>query len=116
MRKTPVVLGVLSMVFGGITVLFSGVQMAAQPLTKQLMASIGKSVPQRQGEQNAGELFERLGKLSDELKVYNYLTNGIMLALSIALIFVGVLLYQRRAMSRPAAVTWSIAALAYLPL
>src|SRR5262245_10238427 len=115
MRKTPAVLGVLSMVFGGIVVLFSGIQLAAQSFTKQLARKVG-DLPQREGEPNVGEFLERAAKVAEELKVYTYLTNGIMLVLSIALVVVGIMLYQRRPQSRPAAVTWAIAALAYLPL
>ena len=61
-------------------------------------------------------MFDRLGKLTDELKLYTYLTASRCWPSSIALIIVGWLLYKRRVQSRKLSVVWAIAALAYLPV
>jgi beta-lactamase regulating signal transducer with metallopeptidase domain len=63
-----------------------------------------------------GPAFERLGRLTEELKPYTYLTGFAMLAFAIALIIVGWMLYKRRAQSRPSTIAWAIAALVYLPV
>ena len=119
MRKTPVVLGVLAMVFGGIQVLMSGVSLIGQPFSKQMINGMGKAfsgLPRQPGQPDVGDTFERLGRLSEELKLYTYLTGFAMLALSIALIVVGYLLYKRRGQARPFTVAWAITAIAYLPV
>ena len=119
MRKTPVTLGVLSMVFGGLQALMSGFGLLAQPMIKQMMGAVGKAfsgLPKGEGQPDMGQMMERIGKVTEELKVYNYLTNLTMVALSVALFFVGWLLYKRRLLARPLSVTWAIAALAYLPV
>jgi len=119
MRKTPVVMGVLAMVFGGIQVLMTGVGLVSAPFSKQMMGSMGKAfsgLPRPEGQPDVGDAFERLGKVTEELKLYTYLTGFAMLAFAIALIIVGSLLCKRRAQSRKLAVIWAIAALVYLPI
>ena len=119
MRKTPVVLGVLSMVFGGIQALMSVFGLLTQPFAKQMMGGFGKAfsnLPKQEGQPDMGQMFDRLGTLMDQVKVYNYLINFAMLAFAIGLIIVGWLLYKRRVQSRKLSVIWAIAALAYLPL
>jgi len=44
MRKTPVVMGVLAIIFGSIQVLMTGVGLASAPFSKQMMGSMGKGV------------------------------------------------------------------------
>ena len=119
MRKTPVVLGVLSMVFGGVQLLYSAVTLASAPLSKQMMGSMGKAfsrLPHKPGDPDMGGAIDKLSALMEELKLYTYLTSAAMVAFSITLILVGWLLYKRRVQSRKLAVTWAIAALAYLPV
>src|SRR6187401_2756355 len=119
MRKTPVVMGVLAMVFGGIQALMTVVSLASAPFSKQMMGGMGKAfsnLPRKAGEPDVSQVFERLGKLTEELKVWTYLTNFAMLAFAATLIIVGYLLYKRRAQSRKLTVAWAIAALAYLPI
>jgi hypothetical protein len=119
MRKTPVVMGVLAMVFGGLQVLMTGASLLSAPFSKQMMGSMGKAfseLPRKEGEPDVGDAFAKLGKLTEELKLYTYLTGFAMLALSITLIVVGYLLYRRRAQARPQAITWAITALVYLPV
>src|SRR6187551_1725176 len=119
MRKTPVVMGVLAMVFGGIQVLMSAVGLMSAPFSKQMMGGMGKAfsnIPRRPGEPDVADMFDRIAKVTEELKLYTYLTGFAMLAFSITLIIVGWLLYKRRAQSRKLSVAWAIAALAYLPI
>ncbi|HMF41312.1 MAG TPA: hypothetical protein VKQ32_11470 [Polyangia bacterium] len=119
MRKTPVVLGVLSMVFGGLQVLMTGIGLASAPFSKQMIGGMGKAfsgLPKQEGQPDVGQMFDKLAKLTDELKLYTYLTGFAMLAFSITLIILGWLLYKRRAQARPFSVAWGAAALAYLPV
>jgi hypothetical protein len=119
MRKTPVVLGVLAMVFGGLQLMFTGVGLASAPFSKQMMGSMGKAfqgLPHQAGQPDLGDAFAKLGKLTEELKVYTYLTGFGMFAFSIALIVIGWMLYKRRVQSRMLSVVWAAAALAYLPV
>jgi hypothetical protein len=119
MRRTPVVMGVLSMVFGGIQVLMSGIGLVSAPFSKQMMGGMGKAfsgMPRQPGQPDVGPMFERLARVMDDVKLYTYLINAAMLALSITLIILGWMLYKRRAQSRPLTIAWSVAALAYLPV
>jgi hypothetical protein len=119
MRKTPVVMGVLSMVFGGIQVLMSVVSLVSAPFSKQMMGSMGKAfsgLPRREGDPDVSEVFDKLAKVTEDLKLYTYLTGFAMLALATTLIIVGYMLYKRRAQARPVTVGWAAAALAYLPI
>ena len=119
MRKTPVVMGVLSIVFGSIQVLMTGAQLATAPFSKQMMGSMGKAfsgLPRREGDPDVGATFEKLGRVTEELKLYTYLTGFAMLAFAVTLIILGWMLYKRRAQARRFAVAWAAAALAYLPV
>jgi hypothetical protein len=119
MRRTPVVMGVLAMVFGGVQVLVTGIGLASQPFSKQMVGGMGKAfsgLPRVEGQADVGPAFERLGRLTDELKPYTYLTGFAMLAFAITLIIVGWMLYKRRAQARPATIGWAAAALVYLPV
>jgi len=119
MRKTPVVLGVLAMVFGGVQVLFTGIALVSELFSKKMIGGMGKAfsaLPKQQGQPDVGDMFNKLAKVTDELKLYTYLTGFAMLAFAITLIIVGWLLYKRRAQSRPLSVAWGAAALAYLPV
>src|SRR4029078_12240506 len=67
MRKTPVTMGVLSMVFGGVQILMSGVGLASQPYSKQVMGSMGKAfsgLPRSQGQPDMGPTFARLAAVA----------------------------------------------------
>src|SRR3569832_730899 len=103
MRKTPVVLGVLSMVFGGVQVLITGMSLMTAPFSKQMIGSMGKAfsgMPHQQGQPDVGHMFDKLAKLTDELKLYTYLTGFAMVAFSITLILIGIQMYKRRMQSR----------------
>jgi hypothetical protein len=119
MRKTPVVLGVLAMVFGGLQLLFTVITLISTPFSKQMMASMGNAfsgMPRREGEPDVSQALERIAKVTEELKLYTYLMGFAMLVFSAALIIVGYLLYKRRAQARTFTVAWSAAALAYIPV
>jgi hypothetical protein len=119
MRKTPVVMGVLSMIFGGIQLLMSALGLASAPFSKQMIGSMGKALsglPRQPGQPDVSDMFDKLGKLTEELKLYTYLTAAAMTVFSIALIILGWMLYKRRAQARPFSIAWAIAALAYLPV
>jgi hypothetical protein len=112
-------MGVLSMVFGGIQLMMSGLGLATAPLSKKMLGSMGKAfsnLPREPGQPDVGDMFARLGKMIEELKLYTYLTAGAMTVFAIALILIGVQLYKRRAQSRPLSIAWAAAGLAYLPV
>src|SRR5262249_32711718 len=110
MRKTPVVLGVLAMVFGGIQVLYSGFGLAMAPFSKQMMGGVSKAlsgVPKQEGQPDPQAMFDKLARLTEDLKLYTYLTGFAMLAFAITLIVLGYLLYKRRAQARPLTIAWA---------
>src|ERR1043165_516940 len=118
MRRTPVVMGVLSMVFGGLQVLITGATLASQSYSKQMMGGMGKAfsgMPRQEGQPDIGPMFERLARVMEDVKLYTYLTGFAMLPFSIALVIVGWMLYKRRAQSRPLTIAWAAAGLAYPP-
>lgn len=119
MRKTPVVMGVLSMVFGGITALITLVSLASAPFSKKMLSDMGDGfarAPHKEGMPDMKQAFASMAKVTEELKLYTYLTSFVMLAFSIALIVVGWLLYKRRAQARPFTIAWATGALVYLPV
>ena len=119
MRKTPVVMGVLAIVFGSIQLLVSGASLVSAPFSKEMTAHMGKAfsgLPRGEGEPDIAPMFDRIAKLTEELKLYTYLTGFAMLALAITLIIVGYMLYKRRAQARQFTIAWAAAALAYLPV
>ena len=112
-------MGVLSMVFGGIQVLMTGIGLASAPFSKQMMGGMGKAfsgMPHQPGQPDVAPVFERLARVMDALKLYTYLTGFAMLAFAITLIILGWMLYKRRAQSRSLTIAWAAAALAYLPV
>jgi hypothetical protein len=112
-------MGVLAMVFGGVQALVTGFGLASQPFSKQMMGGMGKAfsgLPRAEGQADVGPSFERLGRLTEELKPYTYLTGFAMLAFAIILSIVGWMLYKRRAQARSATIAWAAAALVYLPV
>jgi hypothetical protein len=119
MRKTPVVMGVLSMVFGGLQTAMSALTLASQPLSKGMMTDFSKAfsgLPKQEGQPDASAMFEQLGRITEELKVYNYALAGVMVVLSAALIVIGYQLFHRRPWARPLSIGWALTALAYLPI
>jgi hypothetical protein len=73
-------------------------------------------LPKQEGQPDPSAMFEQLARVTEELKVYNYVLNGVMVALSAALIVVGYQLFHRKPLSRTLSIGWALAALAYLPI
>jgi hypothetical protein len=119
MRKTPVVLGVLSMVFGGLVSLYSLFGLLSQSflkgLTSTFTAAALRAGPRRPGAPDPAQMMDAMQKLFDELRPYTLAISGGMLFMSLALCVVGWGLYKRQAWSRAAALLWCGAALLFLP-
>jgi hypothetical protein len=118
MRRTPVVLGVLSMVFGGLVAAYSAFGLATQSMVKSWSSAFGKMAamgPPRPGQPDPAKMMEAMGPMLDQLKPYTLSISGGMLLFSLALIGVGWGLYKRQAWSRPASMLWGAAALAFIP-
>jgi hypothetical protein len=111
-------MGVLAMVFGGVQVLMTGIGLVMQSFSKQMMGSMGKALSgvRAEGQPDMGPAFERLAKLTEDLKIYTYLIGFAMLAFAITLIILGWMLYKRRAQARGLTIAWAAAALVYLPV
>ena len=65
MRKTPVTLGVLSMVFGGLVAVYSGFNLVFQSFSGSFMSSLGKfaaTAPRRPGQPDPSVMFAKLGE------------------------------------------------------
>jgi len=108
MRKTPVVLGVLSIIFGSLTAVFSLVGMAMGPMFAKL-AHFTDNLP-GQSETQRAQLAASQASLA-HMTSYLVVSSAFWVAMSIALIVVGVGLYRRRAWARRATVAWAVVAL-----
>jgi hypothetical protein len=116
MRRTPITLGILSMVFGSLLAVVSAVQLAfsvAGPALFGRMGSLLKSLPQRPGQVDPQLLMARTAEAMRELAPYNDGLLGGKLAFSIALIFIGYGLYKRQRWSRSGALAWGALALLF---
>ncbi|MCU1281187.1 MAG: hypothetical protein JWM53_4733 [bacterium] len=106
MRKTPVVLGVLSIIFGSVTAVLSLLTLFIGPFfskLSQFTANLpGQSEAQRAQMEAADASFAALAG-------YMKVSSAAFLIMSVALVIVGVGLYRRRAWARRAAVAWSLA-------
>jgi len=119
MRKTPAVMGVLSMVFGGLQAAISALTIASLPFSKGMMTEFSKAfsgLPRQEGQPDPAAILDQLGRVTEGLKVYNYVMHGVLLLMSVALIVIGYMLFHRRPVSRPLSIGWALAALAYLPV
>lgn len=117
MRRTPVTLGVLSMVFGSLVAVANGFRLLFSSLGASFFGNLGRlaaSAPRRPGEPDPSVLVERMTAVMKELAPYtNAITAGKLL-LSIALIVIGYGLYKRLRWSRSASLAWSALALLFL--
>lgn len=119
MRSTPAVLGVLSMVFGGVHAFWSGTSLLTRGSTNTMMTGYGKAfagLPRRPSDPDPKAMFDQMAHAMDEIRPYLLAINLPLLVFSLALIVVGYELYKRRPRSRGLAVGWSIAALAFVPV
>ncbi|HEX6838742.1 MAG TPA: hypothetical protein VF334_19325, partial [Polyangia bacterium] len=115
--KTPVTLGVLAMVFGGLVALYSGVNLVFQHFSGSFMNSMGHfaaNAPRKPGQPDPSVVFQKMG---DAVKAVAPYTTALMagkVLFSIALIVIGWGLYKRLRWSRGGAIGWSALALVYL--
>jgi len=119
MRKTPVVLGILAMVLGGVTALTAMFGLVSQPLQKGWMSMLGElmsKAPRRPGEPDPAAMMSRGAEVIDQVRPYQMVLSGTLLVLSLAVIVIGIGMYRRRPWSRPAAIAWAILALAFIPV
>jgi hypothetical protein len=92
MRRTPVVLGILSMVFGGLIAAYSAFGLATQSMVKSWTSAFGKMAamgPPRPGQPDPAKMMESMGPLLEQLKPYTQSITGGILLLKQVLIGVG---------------------------
>jgi hypothetical protein len=118
MRKTPVVLGVLSMIFGGLVSSWCLVGLLTQSYvtdwSKTLSAAVAAQ-PHKAGAPDPAAMIASMTEVVQRLKPYTLAVSGGLLLFSLALAAIGFGLYRRQAWSRPAVLLWSVAALLFLP-
>jgi hypothetical protein len=114
MRKTPVVLGVLSIVFASLVVLWSGAQLAMQGMTSNILSDI--KTPARAGQPDLSVVMKRAAEVQKEMMPITATIQGGMVALSVVLFVVGLGLLKRQVWSRRAAIAWGAVALLFLPV
>jgi hypothetical protein len=109
MRKTPVVLGVLSIIFGSLTAVTSFVSMGLGPL----FAKLGQFTRDLPGQTETQRAQLEASQVSfAHLTSYLVVSSAIFVVMSTALVVLGVGLYRRRAWARRATVGWAIVGLA----
>jgi hypothetical protein len=119
MRKTPLVLGGLSIGLGCLTSLTSLTGLFVQPMMKGWLSSMGHfmdKMPRRAGQPSPVDMMEKGAAAVETLRPYQTALSGTLLAFSIVLVAIGLGLYRRQIWSRTAALAWAIAALAWVPV
>ncbi|MDB4970706.1 MAG: hypothetical protein JWN44_6395 [Myxococcales bacterium] len=111
MRKTPVVLGTLSVIFGSLVGAWSLLAFFIGPMMHKL-ADVTKNLP-GQGELQAAQM-EVATKQLEGQHGYMMASATVFLIMSALLAVIGVGLYRRRAWSRRAALYWSVVGLVEL--
>jgi hypothetical protein len=109
MRKTPVVLGLLSIIFGTIVAVLSLLAMGMGSFIEKL-SQFAASVP-GQSEMQRAQLEASQASFA-HMTSYLVVSSVFYVVMSISLVVVGVGLYRRRAWGRRAAVGWAIVGLA----
>ena len=69
MRKTPVTLGVLSMVFGGLVAAYATFNLVFSRFSSSMMTGLGQmaaSAPRRPGQPDPSLMFDKLGEASED--------------------------------------------------
>lgn len=116
-RRTPVVLGVLALVFGGLVAAWHAFSLFTQSyLTGSPAASILRLGQLPPNSPEATALVEKMHHTLLVLRPYSQAMSGAMLLLSLALVGVGWGLYRRQRWARPAAIIWALLALAFIPV
>lgn len=119
MQKIPKVLGIMSMVLGGLASFSSLIGLVAHDLTKSglgMMGSFMDKLPRRPGQPSPARMMERAAEATDAMRSYQVTISATLLTLSIAVIIVGFGLLQRKLWSRSAAMIWAVAALLFVPV
>jgi hypothetical protein len=117
MRKTPVTLGVLSMIFGGLIAAYSGFNLVFQSFSGSFMSSMGQlaaSAPRRPGQPDPAVMFAKLGEAAKSIAPYTMALMAGKLLFSLALIAIGYGLYKRIRWGRSGAIGWGALALLFL--
>jgi len=117
MRKTPVTLGVLAIIFGALVALYDGGRLALTAMSGSLNKSFGAAMagaPRAPGAPDPTIMIERSQAVAKQLQPYTATLLAAMVVFSVALIFIGVGLYKRKSAARSAAIGWSVLALIYL--
>jgi hypothetical protein len=117
MRKTPVTLGILSMIFGGLVALYSGFNLVFSSFSGSLMSSMGQmaaSAPRKPGQPDPTLLFNKMGEVMKTIQPYTQALMGGKVLFSIALIIIGYGLYKRMRWARTGSLAWSGLALLFL--
>jgi hypothetical protein len=112
-----VILGVLSMVFGGLVALWNGGRLLFMSLSTSFFGNLGRlaaSAPRRPGQPDPTAVLGRMTAVMKELAPYtNAITAGKLL-FSVAIIIIGYGLYKRQRWSRSGSVAWGALALLFL--
>lgn len=119
MRKTPLTLGVLSIIFGSLVTLLSAFNLVVNStdMGTSILSSVGQlaaSAPRRAGQPDPAAMMARVSAVVHEVKPYTTALTGGKLLLSIALIIIGVGLYKRQRWARSGAIGWGALALLFL--
>jgi hypothetical protein len=117
MRKTPVTLGVLSMIFGGLIAAYATFNLIFSRFSSSLMSGMGQlaaNAPRRPGQPDPSLMFSKLGEVVKTILPYTTALMAGKLLFSLALIGVGYGLYKRRRWARSGALGWSALALVFL--
>ena len=117
MRKTPVTLGILSIIFGSLVALYSGFNLVFSSFSGSLMSGMGQlaaNAPRRPGQPDPTLLFNKLGEAMKSVMPYTTALMAGKVLFSIALIAIGYGLYKRMRWSRTGAIGWGALALVFL--
>ena len=117
MRKTPLTLGVLCIVFGSATALWKGFQLLLNGMSGSTMkgfTSLMAAAPRRPGQPDPAVLLAKTEAMVKQLLPYTSALLGAMLLFSLALIVIGIGMYKRQMWARTAAIGWSALALVYV--
>ncbi len=117
MRKTPVTLGVLAIVFGSIVALYDGARLGLTALVGSFNKSFAAALangPREPGAPDPAVVMTKVEEIQKQLAPYTMTLLAAMVVFSVALIVIGVGLYKRRAWARSAALGWSVLGLLYL--
>jgi len=118
MRKTPVTLGVLSIIFGAIIGAMSLFNLLTQQVAKKWSVDLLKGMSAL-NTHHAGPdpvaMGEKMIAAMEPIRPWAYSISGGFTLFSIALVAIGIGLSQRRAWARQASLLWSALGLCFLP-